>query len=267
MRRYLFVVFFLIQFACQAQQISICSWNLKNFGKSKSDETIGAIARIVKPFDVVALQEIVAGTAGPQTVAKLVDELNRMGQQWDYAISPPTSGSSYKSERYAFLWKRHKVKRVGEPWLEKKYAQVIEREPYVGRFQVGKKQITIVNFHAITKGAHPEKEIKYFKFFPAIYQKDNLVFCGDFNLPESHSVFTPLKKQGYQSAMVKQKTSLRMRCLQDDCLASEYDNFFFNRHRLQFVSAGILHFYKVYDSLSAARQVSDHVPIFLNLII
>lgn len=266
MRRYLFIVFVFVQFASHAQQISICSWNLKNFGKSKSDETIGAIARILKPFDVVALQEIVAGTAGPQAVAKLVDELNRSGQQWDYIISSPTSGSRYKSERYAFLWKRKKVKRVGEAWLDKKYAQAIEREPYLCRFQVGAKQLTVVNFHAITKGARPETEIKYFKFFPGIYPAHNLIFCGDFNLPESHSVFTPLKAQGYQSTLVNQKTSLRMRCLQDDCLASEYDNIYFNSHRLKFVSAGILHFYQVYDNLETARKVSDHVPIYVNLI-
>jgi hypothetical protein len=67
------------------------------------------------------------------------------------------------------------------------------------------KQFTVVNFHAITK---PETEIKYFKFFPE-YPTLNLIFAGDFNCPQSHTVFIPLRKMGYQSILVGQKTSLK----------------------------------------------------------
>ena len=55
------------------------SWNVENLGKSKATETITFIASISKEFDVIALQEIVAGYGGAQAVAKLTDELNRTG--------------------------------------------------------------------------------------------------------------------------------------------------------------------------------------------
>jgi hypothetical protein len=62
----------------------------------------------------------------------------------------------------------------------------------------------VVNFHAITKAKQPETEIKYFKFCPP-HPDLNPLFVGDFNCPQSHTVFIPLKKMGYQSVLVNQK--------------------------------------------------------------
>jgi hypothetical protein len=103
-------------------QITVCSWNLENFGKSKSNSTIIFIANAIKDFDVVAIQEVVAGDGGAQAVARLNDELNRKGFKWNYVISDPTKSSSHAaSERYAFLWKTSRVSLTGKAWLEKKY--------------------------------------------------------------------------------------------------------------------------------------------------
>jgi deoxyribonuclease-1-like protein len=222
------------------------------------------MATTLKTFDLIALQEVVPGPAGPQAVARLVDQLNRTGQAWSYTVSLPTSGTAYSSERYAFIWKTKKVKIIGDAWLDKKYAATIDREPYLARFKVQNAVFTLVNYHAIPKAKQPETEIKYFKFFPALYPHDNLVFCGDFNLPQSHSVFNPLRKMGFESALVAQKTSLRQVCIKNDCLASEFDNFYFNTQYVKLQSAGILHFYKAFETLKLARKVSDHVPVYFN---
>src|SRR6218665_2002392 len=100
-----FVVFFCFFVVYAQAQLKTLSWNIENFGSSKTDFAILFIANTVKEYDVVALQEIVAGEGGAKAVARLADELNRKGSQWDYAISDPTSSSAYKTERYAFLWK------------------------------------------------------------------------------------------------------------------------------------------------------------------
>ena len=254
----------LTSFHCYAQNVSVCSWNLKDFGKSKSNESIEIIAKTLKSFDIIAVQEVVAGYGGPQAVARLADQLNRTGAKWEYVISNPTSGSAYKSERYAFIWKTSRVKKIGEPWLEEKYGLLIDREPFYGRFKVSDKIFTLVSYHAITKAKQPETEIKYFKFLPALYPNDNLIFCGDFNVPQSHSVFNPLRKMGYESSLVNQKTSLRQKCINNDCLASEFDNFFYHKSKIKLHSSGVIHFYKEFDNLKIARSVSDHVPIFIN---
>lgn len=245
-------------------QISICSWNLMDFGKSKSDIEIELIANTVKNFDIVMIQEVVAkDPGGAQAVGRLGEALNRKGDKWEYRISDPTSGeSSYKRERYAYLWKPSKITIVGKPWLEVKYTAEIDREPFFATFRSGNKEFTLVNFHAITKSNQPETEIKYFKYLPDEYPNLNLIFCGDFNLPPSHTVFNPLKKMGYLPVLSGQKTSLKQECNNDDCLASEFDNIFYNSAKIKFISSGVIHFYKSFTEFKEARKLTDHVPVF-----
>ncbi|MEX6686593.1 endonuclease/exonuclease/phosphatase family protein [Danxiaibacter flavus] len=243
--------------------ITICSWNLKDFGKSKSDSAINFIANTVKDFDILMIQEVVAGYGGAQAVAKLADILNRKGEKWDYVISEPTSGdNSYKRERYAYLWKPRLLKRITKPWLEQAYHRQIDREPFYCSFSFNGKTFTLANFHAITKSKQPQTEIKYFRFLPDEYPDLNLLFCGDFNLPQSHSVFNPLKQMGYIPALTNQKTSLRQKCANQECLASEFDNIFFKPEKVSYLKADAIHFYRSLANVSEARLISDHLPVY-----
>lgn len=242
-------------------QVKLLSWNVENLGRSKSEEDIAFIVKTIKEYDVVALQEIVAGDGGAQAVAKLADELNRKGSKWDYTISDPTSSSAYKTERYSFLWKTSKVKKIGDAWLEKKYHLEIDREPYYCTFDYNGKRFTIANFHAITKSKQPETEIKYFKFLPAQYPTLNLLFVGDFNCPQSHTVFNPLKKMGYVSVFVNQKTTLKKECVDEVCLASEFDTIWYNTSKISVSNSKVIHFYESFETLKEAREISDHIPI------
>lgn len=263
--KYTITLFFLIFSICGFSQtpVSICSWNLKDFGKSKSDAEIEFIANTIKDFDVVAIQEVVAGNGGPQAVARLHDALNRKGFRWDYTISEPTTSfSANKQERYAFIWKTNRLKKIGEAWLEKQYHAEIDREPYYITFNTGAKNFTLVNFHAITRSLQPEREIKYFKFLPATYKGQNLIFTGDFNVPQSHTVFYPLRKLGYSSALAGQKTSLKQTCINNDCLASEFDNFYFLKAKIRNYESGVIPFYESFSDHKEARLISDHVPIY-----
>lgn len=262
-RCFIFFVFIVLGWPCFG--FSICSWNIENIGQSKSDSEIQFMAAVLKNYDVVAIQEVVAGPGGAAAVARLHDALNRTGSKWDYTVSDPTTGSTYKTERYAFIWKTSSLKLKGKAWLESTYKIEVDREPYLATFIVGEHEFTLVNFHAITKSKQPETEIKYFKFLPATYPTLNLIFCGDFNCPQSHSVFNPLKGMGYAPALVGQKTSLKQSCVNDQCLASEYDNFFYKKDLYNLQGVGIIAFYKSFADLKEARKISDHVPIFLEL--
>jgi len=262
MKRILCLFLLLLTFLSFAQT-KVLSWNIQNFGKSKSDVHLDYIAKTISTYDIIAIQEVVAGNGGAQTVAKLAGILNQKGSKWDYKISDPTSSSSYKTERYAFIWKTNKAKLKNKPWLEKKFSLEIDREPYFATFEINKKTITLVNFHAITKNKQPETEIKYFKFLPNEYPDLNLVFLGDFNCPEKHSVFNPLKKMGYDSVLKNQKTTLKHTCKNGICLASEFDNIFYKTLNLKVVNSGVIKFYEDFDSLQTAKKVSDHIPIWV----
>ena len=256
------LLFFLIS-TITFSQPKLLSWNIENLGKSKSNQEITFIANTINDYDIVAIQEVVAGYGGAQIVAKLADELNRKGAKWDYVISDPTSSSAYKRERYAFLWKTSKIKKIGKAWLEKKYHLEIDREPYFCTFEYENKQFTLANFHAITKNRQPETEIKFFKFLPGEYPNLNLIFVGDFNCPQSHTVFNPLRKMGYQSILKNQKTSLKKECKNGNCLASEFDNMFYNTAKIKIKNVGVIPFYKNFNSLKEARTISDHIPIWM----
>jgi endonuclease/exonuclease/phosphatase family metal-dependent hydrolase len=262
MLRKIFFCFLILLSLTLYSQTKILSWNLENFGKSKSEKTIEFISNTIKDYDIIAIQEVVAGYGGAQAVAKLADELNRKGNKWDYIISDPTSSSAYKTERYAFIWKTATVKKIGKAWLEKKYHLEIDREPFFCTFEYEGKQFTIANFHAITKSKQPETEIKYFKLIPEEYPKLNIFFAGDFNCPQSHTVFNPLKKMGYKPIFAQQKTSLKNKCKGTDCLASEFDNIFYHTSKIKHISSGIIPFYKSFNSLKEARIISDHIPIW-----
>ena len=246
-------------------QLKILSWNIENLGKSKSDSVLIYIANTIKKFDVIAIQEVVAGYGGAQAVARLADELNRSGSKWDYVISNPTTSSAYKTERYAFIWKTKNIKKIGTAWLEQKYNLEIDREPFFCTFEYNKKQFTLVNFHAITKSKQPETEIKYFKFLPIEYPLKNLIFLGDFNCPQSHSVFIPLRKVGYLPVFINQKTSLKRKCVGTERLASEFDNIWYDSQNITINKNGIIPFYEDFSNLKQARKISDHVPIFAQI--
>jgi len=264
MTRYiLFLLVYLWFYPAAAQHtIRFCSWNLQNFGKSKHDTTIAFIAGVLKDFDVVAIQEVVAGPGGAQAVARLHDALNRTGAKWDYVVSDPTSSTKSGKERYAFLWKTSRLKKKGLAFLERFYEAEIEREPFLITFESEGRSFTLVSFHAVPKSKQPETEIKYFKCLPEMYPGYNLIFAGDFNCPESHTVFNPLKSMGYKPALTKQKTTLRQDCIQNDCLASEYDNVFYHPGQVIPVQSGIIPFHKQFGSVRDARRLSDHLPVF-----
>ncbi len=246
--------------------ISICSWNLCDFGKTKSDSEIEYISNKVNDFDILLIQEVVAGDGGADAVIRLFSNLNTKGAKWDYTLSNPTttrSDSKNKCERYAFLWKTNIVKQIGNSWLEEKYNTEIEREPFFCTFKFNKNdnEFTLVNFHAVTKTEQPEREIKYFKYMPTEYSDLHLLFCGDFNCNEKNTVFIPLGKMGYVPVFHEQKTSLKMDCLDNDCLSSEYDNAYYESNYFEVTNDQIIPFYKDFKSNAEARKISDHVPI------
>jgi len=263
---FLFFVSFFLALSGLAQ-ISLCSWNIQNLGKSKPDSAITFMATQLKSYDVVAIVEVVAGRGGAQAVARLADALNRTGAKWDYVISDPTVSTPGREERYAYLWKPSRVKKVGEAWLEKNYQLQIEREPYLAQFEQGGKRFTVACLHALPKKHQPEKELKFLQFIPAKYPDQTILFCGDFNIPQSHTVFNPLKAAGFLPAFTGKKTTLKTKCIGDNCLASEYDNIFYDQKRVQMKSSGTVEFHRSFSDVLAARRISDHLPVYLNFIL
>lgn len=241
--------------------VRLMTWNGYNFGKSKSKDDISCFVKHMKAFDIVAVQEVSTGNYGAKAVAQLADELNRTGTTWDYVISDATSGDG--SERYAYLWKPSKVKLKGKAWLESSLEGKIDREPFMVRFEISNKTVLLASLHAVPKDKNPETECRLLVRLNTEYPHDNILITGDFNLSEKNSAFDELKASGFLPSVVNQKTSLKMKESDSGHLANEYDNIFYESSPILKVKSGVIDFSLDFPSLKKAREISDHIPVFL----
>lgn len=243
--------------------LRILTWNIQNMGQSKDDTKLEFMADICRHYDLIAIQEVSVGPAGAKAVAFLAEKLNRRGSAWDYRISDPTDGPG--SERYAYLWKKHKVKAMGRCFLESKLADSLNREPYLCRFIAGKDTLLLSNFHAVPTQKGPARENSFLYLMTNFYPNEKLLIMGDFNLGQKNPAFKSLKEKGWVPALTGHKTSLRMAVRDGNHLASEYDNIFYPTHLLQKVSAGVDDFSRKFPTLTEARGISDHLPLWLTI--
>ncbi|WP_375559554.1 endonuclease/exonuclease/phosphatase family protein [Bernardetia sp. OM2101] len=256
----------------KGETIKVLSWNLYNFGKSKDAKEIEYIAKKLKDYDIVAIQEVSTSLYGIRAVGKLANELNRTGSKWEYKISEPTSGNG--KERYAYVWKtatKNAKISLKKDWLEESIEAKVDREPYMGRFEINYKKdkttntVLIGSFHAVPKSKDPEKEVVFLEEIPNRYKTDNILILGDFNLDGKHEAFDVLRNRSFVAAFKGQKTSLRMKEKDGNPLNEEYDNIFVETRAFVIKKADVIHFYKDYNSLKDARYISDHIPIWVEL--
>lgn len=263
MRYILFLLCFITsQLSAQVDTtfLNICSWNIQNFGKSKSPSEIEYICQKIKNFDLIAVQEVSTSDWGAKAIALLDDYLDRTGCDWDYIISNPTTGDG--SERYAFLFKKHRVNLVSFN-LVTKLSSSINREPFLATFKFLGVNYDLYNLHLVPTAKFPQNEVKLLsQYFENINTKS--IIMGDFNLSSNHISFDNLKLK-YQTGLVNQKTSLKMKISVDgEILNLPYDNFFISRN-LQYKNCSVILFFKDFKSLEEARKISDHCPIRISI--
>lgn len=256
----LLLVFHCVAFS-QNSEISLISWNIKDFGRTKNAEELNQIAEIVREADILAVQEVVAGYGGAQAVAKLADILNRKGAKWDYVISDPTNSPKYVTERYAIIWKTKHIKIKNRGRLIAALDSLIDREPYLLDLYTKGKMFHLINFHSRPYDKDPENEILAL----ANYAIDSLntaplIIAGDFNVDEKMPVFNRLKNLGYKTAITNQKTTLKWECDRNNYLNYPIDNIFYSKN-IQKTEGDVIDFVEFCENLQKARKLSDHLPV------
>lgn len=253
------------------QDLKIVSWNIKDFGKTRTDDDISIMSNILMDYDIVAIQEVVAkDPGGIEAVKRLKNELSRTGINWECLYSNPTiSPSGYISERYAYLYKTSKVASTIEPFLISEVSTDVEREPYVAFFEFGSHTITIVNFHACTHKAHHPERIEIESISEWIIRKDypNIVFLGDMNLKISDCAFDKIKT-GLKNAFDGQRTSLKEECKNGVYLSKAEDNILYSFNDFEFVDSHVIDFIGELNCESVTwkrESLSDHLPISISL--
>ena len=72
---------------------------------------------------------------------------------------------------------------------------------------------------------------------------------------------------GYKPAFINQKTSLKKTCLENNCLSNEFDNIWFDSYKFIITSPDAILFYQDFEDFAKAKEVSDHIPLAVELVI
>lgn len=256
-----------------SHDVKLISWNLRDFGNSRDYSEIRAISEVLRHADVVAIEEAVAiDPGGAQAVGRLVDELDRSGEDWEYIISDPTnSPSHYISERYAFLWKSSKAKLLGKAKLLSEVDEVVHREPFVARFKIKNSIITMINYHSRTNknGADDESlEINAISNYLTRANIDNVIWSGDFNLEIGHEAFKAIKSTGYQNCLNGEKTTLKKKCNSGKYLSNAEDNILYSLKDYTSSEPKVLDFVGSINCMRVKELqliYSDHFPIQVSI--
>jgi deoxyribonuclease-1-like protein len=244
---------------CTEESIKVTSWNIKHLGKSKDAAEIVTIGNLLIDSDIIGIQEVVAGNGGPKAVERLHRYLTTKNKHWKYSLSSKTSGSG--TERYAYLWKTNKATSQNgtlSPALE----VGIDREPYIQTFNINGRELILVNFHAVPTDKHPSKEIEQLHTSPLIKSSSTGLIMGDFNLSYKENAFNDLRALNYKSH-IRGKTSLKIKRSNGMHLSKEYDNIF--TKGITVCDTGITDFSPTYPTLKEARNISDHLPIWIKI--
>jgi len=254
----LFITFQFILFSQDLNNLNIISWNIQNFGESKSKKTevMKYISQKVKIYDIVVVQEVSTSDFGKKAVFKLDSLLDKTGESWDYVVSNPTTGPG--SERYAFLWKKSRVT-LKSSSLEQTLESSINREPFKGVFVFKNQEYLLFDLHLVPTDKNPAEEAKKLASLGTTYSGKKIIFMGDLNLSQSDPGFDGVKKWG-KPALIGKKTSLKMKDAGEK-LNMEYDNFFMSTN-IKLIKSDVVYFFNDFKDLKSAREVSDHCPIY-----
>ena len=193
----------------------LATWNIREFGDNRSEESLCYLAEIISRFDLIAVQEVAFDLGG---LKKVVD---RLGINWDYIVTDCTEGVPGGSERMAFIYDRCKVffrKMAGELVLpenrligvddkkggEKKLQ--FARTPFTVAFQAGWFRFILTTVHIVygdDKKVDPHRleEISAVAKFikcRADKENENYILLGDFNIFNAgDETMKALERQGF----------------------------------------------------------------------
>ncbi len=245
--------------------IRIASFNLQAFGPTKAETpaVMEVLARIIREFDIVALQDVCAGR--PDVLRMLLDRVNETGRHYSLLAGPPVGRTEVK-QQYVMVFDQATIETdrdaaytVDDP------DDLLHRPPLVCCFRVRGPAsdqaftFTLANVHVDPDDT--EHEIRalaeaYFKIRDDGRDEDDLIMLGDFNLDDQR--LGELRRiPGFLAAIAGRPTNTRQTRQSDNLVfplsaTCEYAG-----------RSGVFDFMREYNlTLQQALQVSDHLPVW-----
>jgi endonuclease/exonuclease/phosphatase family metal-dependent hydrolase len=247
-----------------APTLRVATFNLQSFGDSKASKlaVLEIIARIVRHFDVIALQDI--SSRQRDTLPRLIDRINQSDRKYDYCIGPRV-GSPQQAMHYAFIFDserietdRYQLYTVEDP------SDQLEYDPLVGWFRSRmvepSKAMTFTLVNVRIDPAHREREIRILpELIKSIRQdgrgEDDILLAGDFGCADNQ--MGVLRDAGMAFALEGVPTTISGDEMLDNILfpAKPTDEFTGR--------AGTVDFLRKFNlTPDQAFQVSNHMPVW-----
>jgi endonuclease/exonuclease/phosphatase family metal-dependent hydrolase len=249
-----------------SDKISIASYNIQVFGTSKmqQNDLREILARTVRQFDVVAIQEV--RSKDDTVLPRFLQAVNADGSRYDFVIGPRL-GRTTSKEQYAFVYNTQRIEldsnsiaTVGDP------RDLLHREPMVARFRARTQPpeagftFWLVNIHTDPDEV-PQEVDALADVFAAVAnanpQEDDVILLGDLNADETQ--FGRLGTIPGIAWIVPRTTATNTRG------TKTYDNLLFLREATaEFTGRwGVVNMQRAFQlSLDDALRVSDHLPVW-----
>lgn len=245
--------------------VLIASFNIQVFGESKLSKpaVVDVLARVVRKFDVVAVQEVRAKS--DDVVPRFVQAINADGSRYHFVIGPREGRTSSK-EQYTFIYDTTRIEvdpaslgTVPDP------AGRLHRPPLVARFR------TRINppqaawtFWLVDTHTDPDEVPQELAALTDVFQamqraradEDDVIMLGDLNAgPPQFGSLARVPGIGWAVANVTTNTRR----------TKTYDNLVFARPQTsEYLGVwGVLDLQNAFGlPLDAALEVSDHNPVW-----
>jgi endonuclease/exonuclease/phosphatase family metal-dependent hydrolase len=245
--------------------IKIASYNIQVFGatKLKKPKVMDVLAKVVRRFDVVAIQEVRA--KDDTIVPRFVELINAEGAKYAHVIGPRL-GRTTSKEQYAIIYNTERIELLsGSVYTVDDPQDLLHREPLVARFRVRGPPpekaftFTLVDIHTDPDETTTELDALA-DVFAGVQQngsgEDDVILLGDLNVDEHHlGKLGKLPNIAYAIAGTPTNTH-RDRT---------YDNIILNRQAtVEFAGrSGVLDPQGEYGLTEKdAMEVSDHLPVW-----
>jgi len=166
------------------EEITIASWNLKNFGQTKLNDParIDVIVSVLKKYDIIAIQEVQdVSLALP---SELIAKINADGENYK-VVSSERVGRGNRKEQYLFIYDDDIIDFVSdttgygiEP--NDKFA----REPFYAMFRAGNFDFYLMTIHTDPDDVAveiPALKVAYEDLQTNTTDEDDIILLGDLN--------------------------------------------------------------------------------------
>ncbi len=243
----------------------IASFNIQAFNHSKAAKAhvMDLLARIVREFDIVAVQEI--RSRSDDLVPNFVELVNAAGRHYDYVIGP-RQGRGAVQDQYAFVFDaatvevdRTQLYTVADP------DDLLLREPLVAWFRArGPPADEAFTFTLVNVHVDPERTAEELDVLADVFRlvrddgrgEDDVILLGTFYADDRH-LGALGRLPGLTAVISATPTNTQS--------TEQRDNVLFDRRATNEFTGrgGIFDFLRQYNlSLQEALEVSDHLPVW-----